>query len=156
MTERKPPGLSFESWIDVAIRQAQEAGQFDDLPGTGRPIPDLHAPETELDYVAKIAKRENLEATAFLPPSLALAREVELLPERLRAEASEARVRELVEDLNARIAKAVRAPQQGPPVRTRPLDLDLVVAQWRATRPAPEPAHEPPAAARKRWWRGVR
>src|SRR5690242_4858005 len=103
MTERKPPGLSFGSWVDAAIRQAEEAGQFDDLPGMGKPIPDLLAPQTELDYLAKIAKRENLEVTAFLPPALALAREVELLPDRISREASESRVRELVEDLNSRI-----------------------------------------------------
>lgn len=153
MTERKPPGLSFGSWIDAAIRQAEQDGQFDDLPGMGKPIPDLHAPETDLDYLAKIAKRENIEVTAFLPPALALAKEVELLPERLRQEASESRVRELVEDLNNRIAQAIRAPQQGPPMRTRPVDVEAVVDEWRAARPAPEPEPVPPATQRKRWWR---
>jgi hypothetical protein len=153
MTERKPPGLSFGSWVDAAIRQAEEAGQFDDLPGMGKPIPDLLAPETELDYLAKVAKRENLEVTAFLPPSLALAREVELLPERLAHEVSESRVRGLVEDLNGRIDQAIRAPQQGPPMRTRPVDVEAVVEEWRASRPAPEPPPAPSEPARKPWWR---
>jgi hypothetical protein len=153
MTERKPPGLSFGSWIDSAIRQAEQDGQFDDLPGMGKPIPDLHAPETDLDYLAKIAKRENIEVTAFLPPALALAKEVELLPDRLRLEASESRVRELVEDLNNRIAQAIRAPQQGPPMRTRPVGVEAAVDEWRASRPVPEPDPVPPAPQRKRWWR---
>jgi hypothetical protein len=153
MTERKPPRLSFESWIDVAIREAQAEGQFDDLPGAGKPIPDLHTPETDLDYLAKVAKRENLEVTAFLPPALALAREVELLSERLGAEVSESRVRELVQDLNARITAAVRAPQQGPPLRTPPVAVEEVVGQWRASRPMPEPRAEQPPPRRRRWWR---
>ena len=153
MTERKPPGLSFGSWVDAAIRQAEETGQFDDLPGMGKPIPDLLAPETELDYVAKLAKRENLEATAFLPPALALAREVELLPERLSREVSEQRVRDVVDDLNPRIEAAIRAPQQGPPMRTRPVDVEAAVDEWRATRPVVKPPPPEPVAERRPWWR---
>ncbi len=46
-TKAFPQGLSapnaqdspaFESWVDRQIRRAMEAGQFDDLPGAGRPI----------------------------------------------------------------------------------------------------------------------
>ena len=153
MTERKPPGLSFESWIDVAIRNAQEAGEFDDLPGTGKPIADLHAPETDLDYLAKIAKRENLEVSSFLPPALALAREVEDLPERLEQEVSETRVRQLLDDLNQRITLAIRAPQQGPPMRTRPVDVEAAVEEWRAARPVPAHEPQPVTPERTRWWR---
>jgi hypothetical protein len=38
MTERKPPGMSFESWVDKQIREATERGEFDGLPGAGKPI----------------------------------------------------------------------------------------------------------------------
>ena len=31
MTQRKPPGTSWESWIDAQIRVAQEQGAFDNL-----------------------------------------------------------------------------------------------------------------------------
>ena len=154
MTERKPAGMTPGDWIDAQIREAQERGLFDDLPGAGKPIPDLLAPDTELDYVAKVVRREGLEVTAFLPPALALAKEVEDLPERLRSVRSEAGVREVVEDLNARIVKAIRAPQQGPPVRVRQVDVDEVVAAWWATRKAPEPIVPPTvvqAAPRRRW-----
>ena len=41
MTERKPPGVSWESWIDRQIREAEERGAFADLPGAGMRIPDL-------------------------------------------------------------------------------------------------------------------
>jgi DnaJ family protein C protein 28 len=43
----------WESWIDQQIREAQERGQFDDLPGAGRPMdltPNPYAQEEELAY----------------------------------------------------------------------------------------------------------
>ncbi len=33
MTERKPPGVTWESWVEEQIRKAQEQGAFDDLRG---------------------------------------------------------------------------------------------------------------------------
>ena len=36
MTERKPPGMSFETWIDHQITQAQERGAFDGPAGAAR------------------------------------------------------------------------------------------------------------------------
>lgn len=41
MKERKS-SRDWESWIDQQIREAQERGEFDDLPGKGRPL-DLAA-----------------------------------------------------------------------------------------------------------------
>ena len=39
MTERKPREISFTSWIDRQINEAQERGDFDNLPGAGKPLP---------------------------------------------------------------------------------------------------------------------
>ena len=39
MTERKPPGISFTSWIDRQINEAAKRGAFDNLPGAGKPLP---------------------------------------------------------------------------------------------------------------------
>jgi hypothetical protein len=36
MTERKPAGLPWESWIDKQIREAEERGEFTDLRARGR------------------------------------------------------------------------------------------------------------------------
>jgi hypothetical protein len=33
--------MPFETWADRQIREAEERGEFDDLPGKGKPIPDL-------------------------------------------------------------------------------------------------------------------
>jgi hypothetical protein len=41
MTKRKPPVTSWETWIDAQIRVATEAGAFDNLPGAGKPLPNL-------------------------------------------------------------------------------------------------------------------
>ena len=52
MTERKD-SRDWESWIDQQIREAQERGEFDDLPGKGSPLdltPNPYAREQELAY----------------------------------------------------------------------------------------------------------
>ncbi|MER2092403.1 MAG: DUF1992 domain-containing protein, partial [Saccharopolyspora rectivirgula] len=61
MTERKPPDLTFESWIDRQIREAAERGEFDDLPGAGKPLPK-HAPTDELWWIRSYVEREGLSA----------------------------------------------------------------------------------------------
>lgn len=33
-----------EPWIERVIREAQEEGVFDDVPGSGKPIPDIDRP----------------------------------------------------------------------------------------------------------------
>ena len=47
---------------DNRIRQAMEEGQFDDLPGLGKPIPDIDEPYDPLWWVKKWMKREKLAA----------------------------------------------------------------------------------------------
>jgi hypothetical protein len=158
VTERKPAGVPFESWVDHQINQAINDGKFADLPGMGKPIPDLLKPETELDLVAKIARREGIEGSLFLPPALALAKEREDLPERLAREWDEKKVRTLVEDLNERIRAARVKPQEGPLFRVRDVDVEQAVTEWRASRPAPakpepERAPAPQPGGRRSWWR---
>lgn len=152
MTERKPRGVSFESWVERQVREARERGAFDDLPGSGKPLP--RTASDEMAWIREKVRREDLPVSALLPPSLAVAKEVEDLPARLARERSEARVRAVVAELNTRIDAARRGPQVGPPVRTALLDVEAVVAAWRAALPPPPaPAPPPPAAvARRRWW----
>ncbi|MCW2538605.1 MAG: molecular chaperone DnaJ [Frankiales bacterium] len=136
MTERKPARVSFGDWVERQIRQAQQRGGFDNLPGQGKPIPGINEPQHELAWVAGLVRRENLPVSALLPPSLALAKEVEDLPETLRRLTSESAVRKVVEDLNHRIMQAHRLPQAGPPMRVMARDVDQVVAAWRKDRDA--------------------
>jgi hypothetical protein len=41
MTERKPARMDFDSWVDQQIREATERGEFDNLPGKGKPLSNL-------------------------------------------------------------------------------------------------------------------
>ncbi|MPZ81127.1 MAG: DUF1992 domain-containing protein [Actinophytocola sp.] len=132
MTERKPPAMPVEDWVERQIRMAQERGDLDDLPGAGKPIPNRRG--GTMEWVAQKLRGENADIAALLPPSLALPKEVADLPARLTKEQSEQRVREIVADLNARIAKAHREPQVGPPLRMGPVVVEEAVESWRAAR----------------------
>lgn len=39
--ERKPPGTTWETCIQLQIRAAMEDGAFNNLSGAGTPLPDL-------------------------------------------------------------------------------------------------------------------
>ena len=65
---------------------------------------------------------------------LALRREVEDLPVIVDRLPTEAEVRERVEGLNERLAKARVGLMDGPPVVLPPLDPEQVVAGWRERR----------------------
>jgi DnaJ homologue, subfamily C, member 28, conserved domain len=56
MTERKPPGTSWETWIEAQIRVAREQGAFDNLPGAGKPLPYL-GQEYDPDWWATVRRR---------------------------------------------------------------------------------------------------
>lgn len=124
--------MPVEDWVERQIRMAQERGDFDDLPGAGKPL--SKRPGGTMEWVAQKLREENADTTALLPPSLALPKEVDELPERLAGERSERRVREIVADLNARIAKAHRDPQVGPPLRIGPVDVEDAVHTWHESR----------------------
>jgi hypothetical protein len=148
MTQRKPPNMSVPDWVERQIRTAQANGDFENLPGAGKPIPDLDRPQDPLSWVASYLRRENVDVSALLPQSLALAKEVEVLAERLLKERSTARVRQIVEDLNERILQAHRRPQSGPPLRVGRLNVDAVVEEWRTARTALDEAERAAVAAR--------
>lgn len=161
MTSRKPSSMSVPDWIEHQIRSAQAEGAFENLPGAGKPIPGLGRPQHELEWLANYLRRENADAVSVLPPALAIAKEVELLPQRLVAERSEAKVRAIIDELNTRIDKAHAAPQVGPPFRVKRVPVEATVVQWRADRDEIEAAAAArataappePAASRRRGFR---
>lgn len=153
MTERKPAGVNFESWVDRQIREAQERGAFDDLPGAGKPLPGLGKPYDEMWWIRDKLVREGVSTEALLPEPLKLRREIDRLPETVRALSSERQVRDEVRDLNLRIAAWLRIPS-GPRVAVAPVNADEVVAGWRAARrPAAPERQAPKPPKRRRWWR---
>ena len=123
----------YESLIDRQIREAQERGEFDDLPGAGKPLPGYGEGYDEDWWLKKLVHREQI-GSAVLPTSLALRKEAEDLMETVAKKTSEASVRAVVEDLNARIVRALRGPVDGPPLGLSTFDVDAVVRAWRERR----------------------
>jgi hypothetical protein len=128
---RKPPGASWESWVERQIREGIERGDFDGLPGEGRPIADLDKPRDELWWVRQKLKREEV---SFLPPTLQIRKEREDALAKIAAATTETAVRDIVQDINARIRRVNSMATSGPPSTAVVLDLDDVLARWRAER----------------------
>lgn len=121
----------YESWIDRQIREATERGEFDNLPGAGKPI-DLGDPNDELWWVRRKMAKENLAPA--LPTSLHLRKEKEGIQNTLAGVRDEALARRLVDDLNARIADSNQRQVERVPIYTAPLDVEAVLNRWRMTR----------------------
>ena len=150
---------SIDRIVERQIRQAQERGDFDNLPGAGRPLPDSAGPHDENWWLRQYLIREGIDGAPFLPPALALRKEVEDLPAKVATLPTEAMVRAVVTELNERILAALKKPSgDGPPMSLTPRDPDAVILAWRrarAPRPGPvAPAVEPPV--RRRWFRRPR
>jgi hypothetical protein len=120
-------------WVDFQIRRAMERGDFDDLPGAGKPLdlPDRHDPDW---WVKRLIEREKLSGIA--PPAIGLRREDAELDDLLDREAREEGVRRVVDDFNRRVVDARRQLTGGPPVITRTRDAEEEVQAWRARRAA--------------------
>ena len=156
MTERKPPGTSIETWVEQQISRGLARGEFDDLPGAGKPLPYRSSDESVYEWVIEKARKENLDVFGMLPPGLALRKEREDLPRRAAQLPSEAAVHALVEDFNARVAQHWRRPQLRADVVPGMADVAAVVAEWHTTRPAALPevdVRSDTVPQRRRWWR---
>jgi hypothetical protein len=120
-------------WVDLQVRRSIERGEFDDLPGAGKPLelPAQHDPDW---WVKRLIERERISGVA--PPAIGLRREDAELDEVIDREWSEDGVRRVVEDFNRRVVEARRQLTGGPPVVTRTRDADEQVAAWAARREA--------------------
>ncbi|WP_448641851.1 hypothetical protein [Geodermatophilus sp. URMC 63] len=156
MTDRKPPGVSFETWVE---RQVKDLADPPPLASSGRapaarPLA-FDPEETVYDWAIAKARREGIRPADMLPPGLALRRERDELPQRVAGLPSEGAVRAVAEDYNARVEAFWRRPQES---RWSPVpglaDVEALVEGWYRDRPPPPPAVEaPPAPApRRRWW----
>jgi len=118
-------------WVDAQIRQAMARGEFDNLPGAGKPLdlPREHDPDW---WVKKLIEREHI--TGVLPPALGLRKEDRELDAELDRTPSEVEVRRIVEDFNRRVVEARRQLLGGPPVITKTRDVDAELAAWRGRR----------------------
>ena len=119
-------------YVEIQIQQAIRRGDFDNLPGAGKPIEDLGTTYDPDWWIRKKIERENI--TGLGPPALTLRTENAQLDEKLDATNTEEAVRALLDDFNKRIVTARRQLQGGPPVVTPPRDVDAEVQRWRERR----------------------
>jgi hypothetical protein len=150
-----------DQWVDLQIQQAMQRGEFDNLPGVGKPIEGLGAQHDPDWWLKKLVEREKI---SVLPPALELRKDDAELEARLDRHTAESEVRRELEDFNARVMRARYTPVDGPPLVTMPRDVEAEVAAWRERRVArrraaeaarrtvpPEPARED--RPRRRWFR---
>jgi hypothetical protein len=118
-----------ESRIEQRIREAQESGAFDDLPGAGKPLPGRGEPYDENWWVRDFVRREGIAGDRAA--LVAVVAEVEGLADRVDRLAAESAVRAYVEDLNDRIVRARRGLGD---VDLSTVEAERVVRGWRARR----------------------
>ena len=133
MTERKPPGVSVGSWIEAQISAAMREGAFDNLPGAGKPLPNMGQGDDPDWWVKQLIEREGAHVT---PPSLELRRKVERELAAIGTVNDEETVRLRVAALNVEIARFNATAVEGPPTNLARLDIDRVVTRWRQSRAA--------------------
>jgi hypothetical protein len=138
MTERKPREISFTSWIDQQISEAEERGAFDNLPGAGKPLP-RRTEDAGQAWLRDYLRREGVPAEDLLPTPLRLRKQVQRLTETVQDIRSEAEVREIVAELNRQITEWRRIPA-GPPVFLPLVGTEAMVASWRDGQPKPAAA----------------
>ncbi|MEI5584648.1 MULTISPECIES: J-domain-containing protein [unclassified Agromyces] len=156
---RRSTSAERAAYVETLIQQAIRRGEFDDLPGAGRPLEGLTGRYDADWWIRRKIEREQL--TGLGPPALTLRVEDAELEARLDRLHREGEVREAVEDFNRRVIEARRQLLGGPPVVTATRDADGEVRAWRERRDARhraaaeerERAQEARRAPRPRWWR---
>ena len=144
-------------WVDQQIRVAMEKGDFDNLPGAGKPIAGLDKDHDPDWWLNQLIEREKI---VVLPPSVQLRKDDAVLDEALDKLFREDDVRRELADFNARVMRARYSPQDGqPPLVTMPRDVDETVAAWAARRVERLQAvatqrddGADASAPRRRWW----
>ena len=124
-----------ESLAERAIREAMERGDFDNLPGAGKPL-DLRGADEPDWWVKQFVEREELEAFAAAPTVLGLRREAQGFPASLVDCDDEGLVRELLADYNLRVKRDRLRPSLDTriPIIAPLIDIDHMVERWRQLR----------------------
>ena len=141
------------AYVEVSIQQAIRRGEFDNLPGAGKPLEGLsdhHDPDW---WIKRKIQSEKL--TGLGPPALMLRVESAEFADRLDELSHQDDVRDAVADFNRRVIEARRQLLGGPPVVTPTRDVEDEVRAWvtrRAERMA-SAATPPPERPRRRWRR---
>src|SRR4051812_27539464 len=134
-TGMSSPGDPIEGIVERRIREAQESGVFDNLPGAGKPLRNRGGPRDENWWLRQYLMREGIDGVPFLPPAIALRKEGEDLQEAVASLPTEHHVREVVENLTRRILDALKKPAaDGPPMALMQVDVERIIFLWRLSR----------------------
>ncbi len=131
MGRERRPGEALEAFVERQIREAQAAGELDEVAGKGEPLPFVDKPHDPMAWWKRKLEQEKL---SVLPDSLQILREAEATLAEVARMRSEPRVRERLESLNERIRKVNRTATGGPPTTLAPLDVEAMLGRWRAGR----------------------
>ncbi|RPE77945.1 uncharacterized protein DUF1992 [Frondihabitans sp. PhB161] len=132
--KRAPTAAELRAIAKTALDRAIDAGEFDNSPLAGKPLPGLTGGHDPDWWIKAKIEREGLSGVA--PPALSLRTENAQLDDLLDSMATEASVRATLSDFNSRIVEARRQLAGGPPVVTPLRDADAEVGRWRARREA--------------------
>jgi Domain of unknown function (DUF1992) len=120
-----------DQWVDLQIQEAMKRGDFDNLPGAGKPIEGLGAQHDPDWWLKKLVEREKI---SVLPPALQLRKDDAELDAGLDRHTAESEVRRMLEEFNARVMHARYTPVDGPPLVTMPREVDGEIDAWRERR----------------------
>ena len=127
---------------------ASSAASSRTCPGKGKPLEGIGANGVEShhdeDWWLKAKLRR--ERLSYLPPTLAIRKEVEEALAAVAAASREDVVRRIVDDINERIRDVNRRGAEGPPSTVMPLDEDAVARQVATQR-----QHDAGEACDRRW-----
>ena len=147
-----------ESALDRAIRR----GDFDDLPGLGKPLIGLHS-SNDPDWWIK-QKLDSEDISGVAPAAFQLRKENAVLEDTIDAFSTETDVRVYLAGFNDRVREAVMDLRDGPPVFTPPRDVEKEVAAWRRRRnvkkndsgteaePGEDSTYPKSVDSPRRWW----
>lgn len=146
------------AYVENAIQQAIRRGEFDNLPGAGKPLEGLTGRHDPDWWIRRKIEREQLSGLG--PPALTLRVENAELEAQLDRLHRESEVRDAVEGFNRRVIEARRQLLGGPPVVTPTRDVDGEVRAWRERREARhrrateerERFEQEQTTSRSRWW----
>lgn len=124
----RPP---YESPIDRQIREAIDRGDFDNLPGSGRPL-NLGRPGHERTWAERRMEGEDL--AGVLPGPLGVRRQKQDIQQTLADVSDEETARAVVVHLNEQIVRSNVLPWSGPTIITGRLDVEATLAEWRRRR----------------------
>jgi hypothetical protein len=125
------PGLNWESWVEQQIREGQERGEFDSLPGHGKPLKGVDGTRDEMWWVREKLRREKV---SYTPPAMSLRVELDQTLDKIAAATTEEQVRGLVDTINERIRYVNSHTVSGPPTTIGVLDVDDVLRKWQDAR----------------------